>query len=131
MLIQHVYTTPHTSGNNVQPPTKKVIYKVSYHPSGENMAIELSRMFGMDIYTTDAEYVGKAYDFIIDLEEGRIYKITLEPFRITSKQDLAEILKKKSLDYTKVVAVKDIILINKNKPVQQRQQPKPLLTFRR
>ena len=82
------------------------------------MTIELSRMFGMDIYTTDAEYVGKAYDFLIDLEEGRIFKITLEPFRLTSRQDVVQILKKKSIDYTKVVAVKDVILINKNKPVQ-------------
>ncbi len=86
------------------------------------MTIELSRMFGMDIYTTDAEYVGKAYDFIIDLEEGRLYKITLEPFRLTSKQDIVQILKKKSINYDKVVAVKDIILINKNKPVQQKPQ---------
>ena len=82
------------------------------------MTIELSRMFGMDIYTTDAEYVGKAYDFLIDLEEGRLFKITLEPFRLTSRQDVVQILKKKSVDYSKVVAVKDIILINKNKPVQ-------------
>lgn len=82
------------------------------------MTIELSRMFGMDIYTTEAEYVGKAYDFLIDLEEGKIFKITLEPFRLTSRQDVVQILKKKSVDYSKVVAVKDIILINKNKPVQ-------------
>ena len=88
------------------------------------MTIELSRMFGMDIYTTDAEYVGKAYDFIIDLEEGKIFKITLEPFRLTSKQDIVEILKKKSINYDKVVAVKDIILINKNKPAQPRPQPR-------
>jgi len=66
--------------------------------------------------------VGKAYDFIIDLEEGRIYKITLEPFRLTNKQDIVQILKKKSINYDKVVAVKDIILINKNKP----SQPKPV-----
>ena len=101
------------------------------------MAIELSRMFGMDIYTTDAEYVGKAYDFIIDLEKGQIYKITLEPFRVSSKQDIVQILKKKSVDYSKVVAVKDIILINRNKPVQQQKQTaqqqtiRGLLSFRR
>ncbi len=89
------------------------------------MTIELSRMFGMDIYTTDAEYVGKAYDFIIDLEEGRIFKITLEPFRLTSKQDIVQILKKKSINYDKVVAVKDIILINKAKTTTQPQQTRP------
>ncbi len=98
------------------------------------MAIELSRMFGMDIYTTDAEYVGKAYDFIIDLEEGKIFKITLEPFRLTSKHDIVQILKKKSINYDRVVAVKDIILIGKAKPQPASQSERPrggLLSFRR
>ncbi len=85
------------------------------------MAIELSRMFGMDIYTTEGEYVGKAYDFIVDLEEGRLYKITLEPFRLTSKSDLKEIIKKKSISYDRVVAVKDIILISKTAPQKEDQ----------
>jgi len=79
------------------------------------MTIELSKMFGMDIYSTDAEYVGKAYDFIIDLEQGRVSKITLEPFKVRSKKEAAEILKKKSVGYEKVVAVKDIILIDPHK----------------
>lgn len=86
------------------------------------MTLALSRMFGMDIFTTDAEYVGKAQDFIIDLEEGRVYKIVLEPLRLVSKQDIVQILKKKTVDYSKVVAVKDIILVDKNKPVQQKPQ---------
>ncbi len=86
------------------------------------MTLALSRMFGMDIFTTDAEYVGKAQDFIIDLEEGKVYKIVLEPLRLVSKQDIVQILKKKTVDYSKVVAVKDIILIDKNKVVQQKTQ---------
>ncbi len=79
------------------------------------MSMELSKMFGMDIYSTDAEYIGKAYDFVIDLEQGKIYKITLEPFKVRSKKEAAEILKKKAIDYYKVVAVKDIILIDQHK----------------
>ncbi|MDN5358359.1 MAG: hypothetical protein PWP76_202 [Candidatus Diapherotrites archaeon] len=86
------------------------------------MTIELSKMFGMDIYSIDAEYVGKAYDFVIDLEQGRVSKITLEPFKVRSKKEAAEILKKKSVGYEKVIAVKDIILIDPRKtaaPVKQ------------
>ena len=88
------------------------------------MTMELSKMFGMDIYSTEAEYIGKAYDFVIDLEQGRISKITLEPFRVRSKREVAEILKKKSVGYEKVVAVKDIILIDPKKtstPSKQKQ----------
>jgi len=85
------------------------------------MTLALSRMFGMDIFTTEAKYVGKAQDFIIDLEEGRLYKIVLEPLRLVSKQDIVQILKRKSVDYAKVVAVNDIILIDEKKPAQQKQ----------
>ena len=88
------------------------------------MTIELSKMFGMDIYSTDAEYIGKAYDFVIDLEQGRVSKITLEPFKVRSKKGAAEILKKKSVGYEKVVAVKDIILIDPKKTAA-RPAPKP------
>ncbi len=98
------------------------------------MTIELSKMFGMDIYSTDAEYVGKAYDFVIDLEQGRVSKITLEPFKVRSKKEAAEILKKKSVGYEKVVAVKDIILIDPHKtaaPVQPKPQTYSRLAGRR
>jgi len=83
------------------------------------MTIELSKMFGMDIYSIDAEYIGKAYDFVIDLGQGRVSKITLEPLRAKSKREAAEILKKKSISYDKVVAVKDIILIDPKKTAAQ------------
>jgi len=89
------------------------------------MTIELSKMFGMDIYSTDAEYVGKAYDFVIDLGQGRVSKVTLEPFKVRSKREAAEILKKKSVGYEKVVAVKDMILIDPRKtaaPVVKQQK---------
>lgn len=79
------------------------------------MTMELSKMFGMDIYTVDAEYVGKAYDFVIDLEQGRVSKITLEPFKVRSKKEALAILKKKSIPYETVVAVKDIILVDPRK----------------
>lgn len=79
------------------------------------MSMELSKLFGMDIYSIDAEYVGKAYDFVIDLEQGRVSKITLEPFKVSSKKEAVNILKKKSVPYETVVAVKDIILIDPRK----------------
>jgi sporulation protein YlmC with PRC-barrel domain len=89
------------------------------------MTIELSKMFGMDIYSTNAEYIGKAYDFVIDLEQGKVFKITLEPFKVRSKKEAADILKKKSVSYEKVVAVKDIILIDPNKTAKPAAQVAP------
>ncbi len=90
------------------------------------MSMELSRMFGMDIYSTDAEYIGKAYEFIIDLEEGRIVRITLEPLRAKDKATARQILKKKSILYDKVVAVKDIILIDQHKKKEEPKSVRPV-----
>lgn len=88
------------------------------------MSMELSKLFGMDIYSIDAEYVGKAYDFVIDLEQGRVSKITLEPFKVSSKKEAVNILKKKSVPYETVVAVKDIILVDpRKKHMTQTQKP--------
>ena len=95
------------------------------------MSMELSRMFGMDIYSTDAEYIGKAYEFIIDLEEGRIVRITLEPLRVKDKATARQILKKKSILYDKVVAVKDIILIDQHKKREETKQARPTRTLAR
>ena len=36
------------------------------------MTMRLSKLFGMDIYTSDAEYKGKVFDVIINLEKGRL-----------------------------------------------------------
>jgi len=81
--------------------------------------MELSKLFGMDIYSVDAEYIGKAYDFVIDVEQGRVCKITLEPFKVSSKKEAVNILKKKSVPYETVVAVKDIILVDPRKKSSQ------------
>ena len=90
------------------------------------MGIQLSKMFGMDIYSVEGEYIGKAYEFVIDLEEGKIYKVTLEPFKnVRSKKDVAELLKKKSIPYEWVVSVRDVIIVDQRKKAKaQVTQPK-------
>lgn len=79
------------------------------------MTTRLSKLFGMDIYTGDAEYKGKVFDVIINLEKGRLETITTEPLKAKSKQEAKKIISEKSIPYKNVRSAKDIIIVG-NKP---------------
>ena len=76
------------------------------------MAVRLSELFGMDIYTVDAERKGKVFDLVINLEKGRIETITTEPLKARSKAEAKKIISEKSIPYSRVISVKDIVLIS-------------------
>ena len=106
------------------------------------MTVNISKLFGLDIYTTDAEYRGKVFDLVINLEKGRVETITTEPLRVKSKQEAKKIITEKSVPYRNVRAVKDIMLVGKTptNPVDEEDEaqaapvrPKPayLTRYRR
>lgn len=72
-------------------------------------------MYDMRVYTISGKEVGSVKDFIVDLEEGRISRFTLEPIMTVSKEDAVRILREKSIFYENVVSVSDIILISPKK----------------
>ncbi|MFH1225107.1 MAG: PRC-barrel domain-containing protein [Candidatus Diapherotrites archaeon] len=76
------------------------------------MTMRLSKLFGMDIYTTGAEYKGKVFDLVINLEKGRVETITTEALRAKTKQEAKKIISEKSIPYKTVKATKDIILVS-------------------
>lgn len=79
------------------------------------MTMRLSKLFGMDIYTEDAEYKGKVYDLVINLEKGKLETITTAPLKPRSKQEAKKIISEKSIPYKNVKAAKDIILVSGTK----------------
>jgi len=80
------------------------------------MSIRLSKLFGMEVYDSEAGYKGKVYEIIINLEKGRLETITTEPLKVKTKSDAKKILTEKSIPYANVRSVKDIILVS-NRPV--------------
>jgi len=76
------------------------------------MTVRLSELFGMDIYTIDAERKGKIFDLVINLEKGRIETVTTEPLKARSKAEAKKIISEKSIPYSKVISAKDILLIS-------------------
>ncbi len=77
------------------------------------MVMNLSELYGMDIYTEDARYLGKVNDVIINLETGKIVRLTTEPLKAVSKEEAKKILKEKSVLYKYVKSVGDIVLVGK------------------
>ncbi|MDD4049477.1 MAG: PRC-barrel domain-containing protein [Candidatus ainarchaeum sp.] len=76
------------------------------------MTTRISKLFGMDIYQTDATYRGKVHDLIVNIEQGVIETITTQPLKVNSKIEAKKIITEHSIPYNKVISADDIILIN-------------------
>jgi len=76
------------------------------------MAIRLSKIYGLDIYTDNGKFLGRVRDLIIDLEKGDVVRLTLEPLNfLVSKDEALRILKEKSLLYKNVKSVSDVVIV--------------------
>ncbi|MDO8647366.1 MAG: PRC-barrel domain-containing protein [Candidatus Diapherotrites archaeon] len=89
------------------------------------MTARISKLFGMDIYTDNAEYKGKVFDLVINLEKGRIETITTEPLRVRSKQEAKKIISEKSIPYRTVKSVKDIVITCPSKALEIEEEEAP------
>ena len=85
---------------------------------GEKMTMKLSRLYGMDIYSDGGRYLGRAQDFIVDLEKGDVIRITMEPLSAMSKDEAKRIIKDKSVLYKNVKSVEDVIVVSKQSMTQ-------------
>jgi len=83
------------------------------------MSKRLSELYGMDIYSQKAKYVGRVEDVILNLEKGEVMRLSLQPFRSGQlpSEEVKRILQGESISYDEVVEVGDIILCEKP-PVQ-------------
>lgn len=81
------------------------------------MSVRISKLFGMDVYDSEAGYKGKVYDLIINLEKGKIETITTEPLKVKTKSDAKKILMEKSIPYKNVRSAKDIIIVS-SRPIE-------------
>ncbi len=79
------------------------------------MGKRLSELYGMDIYTQKAQYVGKVEDVILNLDKGEVMRLCLKSFKGggLSNEDVRKVLQEDSISYDDVVEVGDIIIIQK------------------
>lgn len=86
------------------------------------MAIKISDLLEKKIYTTDAIYVGKVYDAMIDTEKSTVSGIVVsDVFDGCLKELIEDPSKKIVLPYNLVTAIGNIILIKP--PVKRENYP--------
>ena len=89
------------------------------------MVKRVSQLYGLDIYTERAEYVGKVEDIILNLETGDIMRISLKSFNANTlpEDEVRKIITEASIGYNDVIKVGDVILCKKN-PMKEGKKPK-------
>ncbi|MBN2250466.1 MAG: PRC-barrel domain-containing protein [Candidatus Altiarchaeota archaeon] len=80
------------------------------------MSKRVSQLYGMDIYTEKAEYVGKVEDVILNLENAEVMRLSLKSFRAHTlpSDDVRKIIQEESVGYNDIIRVGDIIICKKN-----------------
>jgi sporulation protein YlmC with PRC-barrel domain len=109
---------------------------------GEKM-VEVSSLYNLDIYTVAGQYVGRIDDIILNIRLGTIAKLQVKAIETDNKHvGLADVIKKGlqivpdenqvrtfqeavlSVDYDKVRAIGDIMLIDPDDLKQTTEKPK-------
>jgi sporulation protein YlmC with PRC-barrel domain len=75
--------------------------------------MQLSELYGMDIYTDDGKYLGQVHGIILDLEEGKISRIMLVPIEKITGPQAERLIKQYSIMYDKVRSVEDVVIVSK------------------
>lgn len=71
-------------------------------------------MYGMDIYSAEAGYVGKVNDMILNLETGEVVRLTTKPIKsIMESETSKKMIQENSVLYKRVNSVRDIVLVGK------------------
>ena len=77
------------------------------------MAIKLSKIYGMDVYTDGGKFLGHVQDVVVDLERGEVLRLTMEPLTSISKDEAKRILREKSVLYKSVKSVEDVVVVTR------------------
>lgn len=77
------------------------------------MAIKVSRIYGMDIYTDNGRFLGRVQDVLIDLEQGKVIRLVMEPLTNISRDEAKRVLREKSVLYSSVKNVEDVVVVAK------------------
>jgi sporulation protein YlmC with PRC-barrel domain len=80
------------------------------------MSIRLSRLYGLDIYTEKAEYVGKVEDVVLNIDTGEVMRLSLKSFRANTlpPEEIKRIIQEESIGYNDVRSLSDVIICAKN-----------------
>lgn len=78
------------------------------------MAIKVSKLYGIDIYTDSGKFLGRVQEILLDLEKGEVLRLTMEPLNAVSKDEAKRILRDRSVLYKSVKSVEDVVVVSKS-----------------
>lgn len=75
------------------------------------MSMKVSKVYGMDIYTDAGKFLGRVQDVLIDLEQGKIVRLVMEPLSNISRDEAKRILRERSVLYSSVKNIEDVVVV--------------------
>ena len=80
------------------------------------MSMKVSKIYGMDIYTDAGKLLGRVQDVLIDLEQGRVIRLVMEPLSNISRDEAKRVLRERSVLYESVKNVEDVVVVGGRQP---------------
>lgn len=77
------------------------------------MSMKVSRIYGMDIYTDSGKFLGRVQDVLMDLEQGKIIRLVMEPLSNISREEAKRVLRERSVLYSSVKNIEDVVVVGK------------------
>ncbi|MCX8194555.1 MAG: PRC-barrel domain-containing protein [Candidatus Micrarchaeota archaeon] len=78
------------------------------------MAIKVSKIYGMDIYTDGGKFLGRVQEILLDLEKGEIIRLTMDPLNAVSKEEAKRVLRDRSVLFKSVKSIEDVVVVSKS-----------------
>ncbi len=74
--------------------------------------MNMTEIYGMDIYSDSGQYLGEVRDAIVDLEGGGISRLLMEEWRSANAGEIKRILKEKSVLFKNIKNISDVVLVS-------------------
>lgn len=80
------------------------------------MSMKVSKIYGMDIYTDAGKFLGRVQDVLIDLEQGKVIRLVMEPLSNISRDEAKRVLRERSVLYNSVKNIEDVVVVGGRQP---------------
>jgi len=75
--------------------------------------IKLSSIYGMKIFDTNGELLGKVKDIVLNMEAGEIVRVLMKQMKNIKAEELTSFIRENSILYKRVNSAKDIMIVEK------------------
>lgn len=88
------------------------------------MATKVSEIYGKPIFSGNGEKIGSVSDVILDIESGKVERLSTDKLKGITKNQLKSLIKDNSVSYDKVKSIGDIVLLGGKTPKRKTSKSK-------